>query len=568
VAEGQELKMYNRGDMIAGKYEVTELLGTGLLGATYLVRNTSTNKYVALKFLRPSLVRNPKDRQRFVDAFEAARQIKNERIIRYGEMIEHEGQLCFTQEYFKSQSLRELLLEYQQAKRSFTLQEACQIVVQVLEAADALHAQGIIHRNLKPENVLIQSKTTGPAGSKVVRTVRISDVGTADVLSPTIFAESYVSRAEARYVAPELSSFEHSGGPSSDVYSVGVMLYELLVGQTPRGTYLAPTQLREDLPEHIDDIVEIALDANAEGRYPTARDMINDIQRSFSEDATEETGTGNFRKVLFGALAVAVVVLGIGIYVGVVDEPNPAAEAALKDERARSEIKTVLQQTLPPKEVQERMAELHPEMIYIAPGPFLMGRFYSEDLGGMAQQLQSEPLAKKVELPGYFIDRYEFPNTPKDLNGEPVKPVSRVTWQEASDTCSKFGKRLCTEEEWEKACKGPDSSIYAYGETFDPAPCGGSMDEPYHLGDRPGCMSGYGVMDLSGGLREWTSTVEGTKGSRRVVKGGLKNNAIRGTRCGYANDESITYSDGTLTFRCCIDAASDAAPPATTPAAQ
>lgn len=560
MAEGQELKLYNRGDIIAGKYEVTELLGTGLLGATYLVRNTQTNKYAALKFLRPSLVKNPKDRARFLAAFEAARQVKSERVIRYGEMLEHEGLLGFTQEYFKSQSLRHLLEEYQREKKSFSLQEACQIIVQILEAADALHAEGIIHRNLKPENVLVQSKATGPAGSKVVRTVRVSDVGTAEVVSPTIFAESYVSRAEARYVAPELSGFEHTGSAPSDVYSVGVMLYELLVGQTPRGTYLAPTQLREDLPDHIDDIVEIALDANAEGRYPTARDMINDIQRSFSEESSDETSSGSFRKVIMGAGAAGLVVLGIGLYVGVVDEANPQAAAAAKDEQVRAEVKAKLQ--VPPKETMEAMAALHPEMLYIPPGAFIMGRFNAEEVGSKASL--SEPLTKVVELPGFYIDRYEFPNTVKDLNGNPVKPVARVTWQEAADTCASFGKRLCTEEEWEKACKGPDNSIYAYGDAYDEAPCGKSMDEPYALGDRSACMSGYGVMDLSGGLREWTSTVEGAKGTRRLVKGGLRDNNGRGSRCGFAVDESITYSDGTLSFRCCLDVSGTAPTPAAT----
>ena len=556
MAEGQELKQYNRGDIIAEKYEVTEFLGTGLLGATYLVRNTGTNKYVALKFIRPSLVRNPKDRQRFERAFETARNLKSERIIRYGEILQHQGMLCFTQEYFKSQSLRQLLEEYQREKKSFTLQEACQIIVQILEAADALHAQGVIHRNLKPENVLVQSKATGPAGSKVVRTVRISDVGVADILNPTIFAESYVSRAEQRYVAPEVSGFEHQGGPPSDIYSVGVMLYEVLVGQTPRGTYLAPTQLREDLPDHIDDIVEIALDANAEGRYPTARDMINDIQRSFSDDAQEEVSTGSFRKVFIGLGVVAALLASVGLYFGVIDEPNPQAEAARKDEEARLAIKAAFK--VPGVAEMEAMANLHQEMLYVPPGPFLMGRLYSEDVATNA----SEPLAETREVKGFFIDRYEFPNNLKDLNGQPVKPVARVTWQEASDTCSKFGKRLCTEEEWEKACKGPENTVYAYSDTYDKGVCGASMDEPYHLGERPACFSGWGVMDLSGSVREWTSTVEGAKGTRRIVKGGLKANNERGSRCAFAVDESVTYSDGSLGFRCCLDVSGGEAPAA------
>ena len=105
----------------------------------------------------------------------------------------------------------------------------------------------------------------GPAG-QVVRTIKITDVGLADIVNPSIFAEGYISREEARYLAPELGGFAMEGSSSSDLYSAGVILYELLVGQPPRGTYLSPTTLRDDLPEHIDDVVEVAMAADPADR--------------------------------------------------------------------------------------------------------------------------------------------------------------------------------------------------------------------------------------------------------------------------------------------------------------
>lgn len=560
MAEGSDLKQFKPGDVIAGRYEVAEFLGAGLLGATYLARNVQSSKFLAIKFIRPALIKNPKDRARFDKVFQAAREIRNEKIVRYGDVLEHEGLLCFTQEYFKSQSLRQLIQEYQKDGRSFTLQEACQIIVQVLEAVQVLHDSGIVHRSLKPENVLVASRATGPNSTKIVRTVKISDAGLTDILSPTIFAESYVNRGEQRYMAPELAGFEHAGVQASDIYSVGVMLYELLVGQTPRGTYLSPTQLREDLPDHVDDIVEIALDANPEGRYPTARDMVNDIQRSFSIEAqnTNEAAV-SIRTAVLAMVAILVVVASAFIYYSTVGDTDPVAVAREADIKVRNQVKAAMR--LPSREEMEVMAARHRDMVYVPPGPFILGRMNAEALGPVASP--SEPLAVVTELPGFYIDRFEFPNATQDKNGNAVKPVGRVTHDQAAETCTRMGKRLCTEVEWEKACKGPENYIYAYGDTFDETKCGKTIDEAYNIGDRAGCLSGYGAADLSGGLREWTSTPAGTKGNRRVVKGGFRANHESGSRCAFSLDEAVGYADGTLSFRCCLDVNADGAAPTT-----
>lgn len=544
-----------RGDVVARRFEVEEHLGDGMLGATYRVRNLQSSKVLALKILRPELTANPKDRERFEQAFATVAQIKHDSLVRYGEIGEHQGQVFLTLDYFESQSLRQLIDEYQANQQSFTLQEACQVVVSVLEALEYLHSQGVYHRNLKPENVLVHTRKIGPGGGKTVRTIRVTDAGLSELFGGALLNDSLLSGRVMPYLAPEHTGFRLAGAPTSDVYSVGVMLYELLVGQTPRGTYLSPTQLRGDLPEHIDDIVELAVATSPEDRYPTAADMRNDIQRSFGSEMLESDTRGSIRNVLIGLGVGLVVLLAAGAYVGLREQPDPMADNRKKDEMLRATV--AAGNHLPTEAELTAMVQDHPEMLYIPPGSFVMGRLHQEDLRTASQ---SEPLAKGVKVDGFYIDRYEFPNRMNDNEGNPMVPVAKVTWKQAEEACQSLGKRLCKETEWEKACKGPASLIYSYGDTFNPEACGESMDSAYTIGMREQCISGYGVFELSGGVREWTASVAGGKNNRRVVKGGLRANHPRGSRCAFAVDESADYADTSLSFRCCLDLDATAAP--------
>ena len=100
--------------------------------------------------------------------------------------------------------------------------------------------------------------------------------------------------------------------------------------------------------------------------------------------------------------------------------------------------------------------------------------------------------------------------------------------------------------------------MYGYlpGNAYDLEKCGDGVDEIHHLGQMEECVSGYGVADMSGNLREWTASQPGAKEGRRLVKGGLRSNNERGSRCAYANDERENYGDHTLGFRCCLSLAS------------
>ncbi len=156
VAEESGLKTLKRGDVINGRYEIVRPLGDGMLGATFLAKHMASDKHVAIKFIHARLVRNPKDRERLESAFRAAKAVKHDGIIRYGELGNYESTVYFTQEYFKGQSLRELMNEYLAQGKAFTLQESCQLTIKILEAIQCLHDEDMVHRNIKPENILMR----------------------------------------------------------------------------------------------------------------------------------------------------------------------------------------------------------------------------------------------------------------------------------------------------------------------------------------------------------------------------------------------------------------------------
>jgi len=560
----QTTQKFATGDVIAKKYEILRFLGEGLSAWTYLAKHIASGKELVIRFLRPNLVADQKDRERLRQLFERARGVRHEMLTRYGELGVHGDFIYHTEEYFASESLRDIVDAYVAEGKAFSLQEACQLAISVLEAVEVAHNAGIIHRNLKPENVLVHTKRIGPAANaKVIRTVKITGTGLAGVLNPSQEADAFVNREEAPYLAPELTGFDAECGPQADIYSTGVMLYELICGQRPMGTYLSPTQLRDDLPEHVDDIVEIGLAHNPEDRYPTARDMINDIQRSFSLEMQSGKTKVSFRNIMMGLGVAIVVAVGAGAWVLTSEKPDPVADARKQDDMVRRTVQT---QNPPPEDaLMIAMGKKHPEMLYVPGGTFVSGRYGSEATGVATS---SEPLRKVIKVPSFFIDRYEFPNKPG------ARPAVRVTLDKADDACGAIGKRLCSADEWEKSCKGPGNTIYAYSDDFNEA-CGAEVVDDYTLGDRKDCASAYGVYDLSSGLREWTSTENPQKSSRKMVKGGLRSNPVRGTRCAFAVDENSGFSESTLGFRCCLNAdgtattapEEPATPPAEDPAA-
>jgi serine/threonine protein kinase len=157
----------------------------------------------------------------------------------------------------------------------------------------------------------------------------------------------------------------------------------------------------------------------------------------------------------------------------------------------------------------------------------------------------AEPLIQSQQVATFCIDEFEFPNQPG------AAPRVDVTWEEARAECGKLGKRLCSEDEWEKACKGPGSLRYPYGSAFDAKACNtqGNGGEPAASGSFGRCRSGYGIADLSGNVAEWTASSLG--GADRVQKGGAFDRQQPSVRCAARMSGEPESRSSSVGFRCC-----------------
>ena len=540
-----------QGDVIAKKFEVESALGSGPEGTSYVCRTLANGKKCVVKLLA-----GPDVGDRLAnDMVSRLREVPGDSVVKVLDTGEHAGHRWMAMEHLEGESLRRLMDEFAGQKKPFSLQDACQIIARVLEAADAAHQRGLIHRHLKPQNVLVHTRAVGPGGGRALRTIKITGLGFSDLIHPGVLQEGLTARAaDTRYMAPELSSPSQGGNAQSDVYSAGIMFYELLCGQTPMGTYLPPTRIRDDLPKHVDDIVDMAIAANGEDRYPTARDMINDIQRAFQDDDKPVAGMSRraLAAVIGATLAVIVVVTAVLLVT------DPVKQARNADDQMRADV--AKKNPLPPKEVVEAKLKGHEDMVYIPSGTFIKGRMRAETIGAA-----TEPPAAEQALDGYYVDRFEWENV-KGAN-----PSVNVTWQQADDLCKARGKRLCTADEWERACKDPENRIYSYGDAFSGEKCGADVvtdttprDE---RADRPSgelaeCVSGWGVYDMSGGAREWTGTQGSSAPKFRVIKGGKAGEGARGSRCAFEDDRSPMLTDRSISFRCCMSDDGSTASPA------
>ena len=247
--------------------EILECLGRGGMGVVYKARQPKLNRLVALKILAPEKGADPKFAERFLREAQALARLSHPNIVTVHDFGEADGLYYLLMEYVDGVTLRQLL-----QGQKIAPEEALSIVPKICEALQFAHEQGIVHRDIKPENVLLDKQGR----------VKIADFGIAKIVGAAAPVRRRMAdhRQDARltcigtphYMAPEQVEKPQLVDHRADIYSLGVVFYEMLTGELPLGKFQPPSK-KVQVDVRLDEVVLHALEKEPERRYQHASEV-------------------------------------------------------------------------------------------------------------------------------------------------------------------------------------------------------------------------------------------------------------------------------------------------------
>lgn len=495
-----------------GSYIIRSLVGRGGSGRVYRAQHAILEREAAIKVLHTDLDLSEEYHERFLREARTIAQMRHPHIVQLYDFGKVHDTYYMVMEYVQGDSLQTKLKATEASGRLLPGAEVWRIIKQMGEALTYIHERGVIHRDIKPANILLTEDGN----------IVISDFGVVKLLAGRGNTTTGTIAGTPAYMSPEQAlgqTIDHR----ADLYSMAIIIYEMLVGRVPfsgnspltvilkhlNEPVPPPRRINSSVPAHVEAQLLKVLSKRPENRHQSVAEFLH---------ALSSTG------------------------------------------------RTVPSETTPPPAGQART--------WVGPD----GREYVHVLAGefwMGNPQESDTPIRKIGLDGFYISRYPVTNaeyhafveatghTPPEHwqdglypSWDADRPVVYVSWRDAAEYCRWARGRLPTEAEWEKAARGTDRRRYPWGNTFDPRRCNSregrklassTVGRYSPAGDSP-----YGASDMAGNVWEWTrdwwspaiadtSPARNPKGpvtgKARVIRGGSFNNTESLVTC-YARDHA------------------------------
>lgn len=505
--------IFEAGERISDRYEIEEFLGRGGMGVVYRARDHLTNEQVALKFMIPDLLKSPKAQQLFIQEAQVARRLRHENIVAVHDVsTTPEGVLYLSMEFLRGQSLRGLLRKYRKERRMLDVRVAVHAAAQVLKALDYAHRM-VIHRDIKPENAMMLPGEH----------IKVLDFGLAKAVDTEAAATGDTKRKRvvgtAAYASPEQLNLR-TVDSRADLYSTGLLFYELLTLRAPTEEQIAVTEARSDIAPSLVAILNKALQEDPANRWQSAgefrRQLVDAYQASYRHAARPKTPTAD---QLRDVSTEGMVFLEGGSFLmgnDQIPEESPTFEA----------------------HVDPFYMDIHP--------------------------VTNDQFREFLRATGHRKPEFWGDGT---FGGGP-QPVVGVSLEDAIAYASWAGKQIPSETQWEFAARGKDNRKYPWGNREpDAMLCnyGDMLSMTAILGMHEDGRSPEGVHDLAGNIFEWTldyympyqpgaSEPKTPTIPRYVVRGGSWNSPPDELRCAFRKGLFPEERLNTVGFRCVLPA--------------
>jgi formylglycine-generating enzyme required for sulfatase activity/tRNA A-37 threonylcarbamoyl transferase component Bud32 len=533
-------------------YAVEKPLGEGGFAVVYLVRDLNLKRRLAVKVLSPDLITSRTVLDRFRREAETVAQLSHPHIVPLHFIGQKDDLLYLVMECIDGGSLADRLSK----EGRLPPPDVSRILREVASALDYAHKRGVVHRDIKPHNILIEAET----GRSLV-----TDFGIARTAEGGSLTATGMLVGTPAYLSPEQVAGE-GGDHRADIYALGVVAYEMLTG-VPPFTGATPTavlmkrlgepppalaKVRPEAPELLRDVIEGMLVSDPAQRFQSAGDVVRALDglppASGGHATAEIMLRGRKRK-----RARSLMIAGVGLALAAI-----VVAAVLVFNRKPDVF----------------VGPVDPDMVVIGGGAYTIGSNTGSPLSRPEHKVKVEPFG--IDIREVAVGEYAAyvatgrVTAPWSVEPDSLLPVTGVSYSEAMNFCGwrhpPLG-RLPKEEEWEAAARGLAGNAFPWGNAWDPAAANtqsARRNAPAPVGSFPGGKTKEGVHDMVGNVWEWTMTPmasyaggpampSGTAGRYYVIRGGAFNtpdSTASTTLRGYADPSAPRATLDKTGFRC------------------